>query len=97
MDSIARLGSALGGGVKMAVDVARTAVGLPPISVPAGVALSLAASAGEAPAAPPPSSDLLADGEREACGDSVVQEPGYQLRPYVDDRIEWYLDDPTDH
>lgn len=96
MEAIARLGSALGGGVKMAVDAARMAVGLPPISMPAGATLSLAASASEAPAAPP-SSDLPAECEREACGDSVVQEPGYQLRPYVDDRIEWYLDDPTDH
>jgi hypothetical protein len=96
VEAIARIGSALGGGVKMAVDVARMAVGLTPISMPAGAALSLAASASEAPHVPP-LTDLLADRERDASGDSAVQEPGYQLRPYVDDRIEWYLEDLTDH
>lgn len=80
----------------MAVSAARMAVGLPPISMPAGAALSLTASASDA-SLPPPLSDLHADRESHVSGESAVQEPGYQLRPYVDDRVEWYLDDPTDH
>lgn len=41
------LGNALGGGVKMAVDLARMAVGLPPTAVPVSGAVALSARSGE--------------------------------------------------
>jgi hypothetical protein len=43
VEAIARLGNALGGGVKMAVDLARMGVGLPPTQTGFSVALDLAA------------------------------------------------------
>jgi hypothetical protein len=43
VEAIARLGNALGGGVKMAVDLARMAVGLPPTQTGFSAALDLAA------------------------------------------------------
>lgn len=43
MEAIARLGNALGDGVKMAVDMARMAVGLPPTQTGFSASLDLAA------------------------------------------------------
>ena len=51
VEAIARLGSALGSGVKMAVDLAKMAVGLPPTAVSMAETLDLAARASGPPAA----------------------------------------------